>query len=148
MRHFPNISRLGSQNAFEATLADGTLVLISYRTPVAAFIRGVPPEVLTAAESLSISTTRQISDWLYGRRTRHGRGLALGERLGMSRESWYRLLAERERKVPAAELSARYAHLLPLADLPVRRSSDYHGYPKGTRSAAIPDRLARLGAAH
>lgn len=144
MRHFPNISRLGSQNAFEATLPDGTLVLISYRTPVAAFIRGVPPAVLTVADPISPTTTRQIGNWLYGRYTRSGRGTTLGERLGMSREFWYRLVAERERKVSAAELSACYADLLPLDDLPVRVTGSYHG----ARAASISDRLARLGVAH
>ena len=151
MRNLPNISRLGSKNAFEATLADGTLVLVSYRTPVAALTRQSDGtiEVLVASETISPTTTRQIGDWLYGYHTRVGRDRSLGERhLGLSRVGWYHLLSDSERRIPAAEISARYAHLIPLGRLPVHTSPHYRGYPKGSRSAAIPERLVRLGVAH
>lgn len=151
MRNLPNVSRFGSKNAFEATLADGTIVLVSYRTPVAALVRQPDGtiEVLVASETISPITTRQIGEWLHGRHTRAGLDRSLGERhLGLSRAGWYRLFLGSERQVPAAEISARYAHLIPLGRLPVHTSPHYHGYPRGSRSAAIPDRLVRLGVAH
>ena len=56
------IKRIGSTSATEITKEDGTIVLVSYSTPVAACIPGEGFSV--TSKKFNVTTSRQINQWL------------------------------------------------------------------------------------
>lgn len=56
------LERLGNKNAVVITKANGTQVLVSYSTPVAAFVPG--EGYFSTDEKLSRTTSKQITQWL------------------------------------------------------------------------------------
>ena len=59
MKHI--MKRLGKQSAWDVTYENGALFLISYTTPVAAYIPGLG--FLETEQKFSVTTSKHITQW-------------------------------------------------------------------------------------
>lgn len=55
------IKRLGKQNAWDVTYENGAQFLLSYATPVAAYIPGLG--FMETTQKFSVTTSKHISQW-------------------------------------------------------------------------------------